>query len=432
MTTCYSANDIGNYHKIKEFPKWKIVVSWLLIFTVTDVFKLIPSQAFANIYFHAVMLVGWLAFFLYIIKYGFNNTLWWIAGYCILLPIYGSLKAEYLFDQSFVLGIASLRYLSLILCGYILVLMKYPYHRLINQVNVFNLWVAGLSIVLVLILGVSTNVLDGLFVNTYAIETNAVVTQGYHAVRGIRFTKCSEVIYVSLVYYLLDIVRNGFKKKNTLSLLLLLIYMLFVHKGRQPIAVLCIVYVIAYIKLRGASMLKMLLTVVPVSMLCVVTIVFPQVLDSFSTILEGDRSADFSTLARIWSVESVIPYILDNPILGIGNLSPHYKEGFHGILGDTFYIADIGIIGAMARGGIVLILIYFGLYLSLYVNSGRVQNIANRQFLKYMILVQICLLVIFFHDTLNGDGSLRFALIFYPLFTGSKVLRKLRICEQSL
>lgn len=428
----YSALNLNRKQKSGKLPKWKLVVSWVMIFMVTDVYKLVPSPTFASLCFNIVLLAGWFAFLLYIIKYGINKSCMWIIGYCVVFPIYGSLKAEYLFGQTFLWGIASLRYLSLILCGYILILMRYPYSKMIAQINTFNVWIAGLSIILILILNVPVNLLDNLFISTNAVELNAAVSEGYHAVRGVRFTKCSEIIYVSLIYYLLDIVRKGFNKKNTTRFILLLVYMLFVHKGRQPIAVLGIVYVIAYIKMRGVSMVKMLLTVIPVCIICLIMVVFPQVFQSFAIILDGENSADFSTLARILSVESVIPYIEDNPILGMGNLSTHFKDGFHAVFGNSFYIADIGIFGTMARGGIVLVFIYAGLYLSLIGNASKINDKINKRFLNYMILVQLCLLLLFFHDTLNGAGSLRFALIFYPLFSRYKIIRRFGICNKSI
>lgn len=416
----------------KEVPRWKAVISWLMIFMVTEAYKLVPSMTFVTIYFNAFLLLGWFAFFNYIVKYNFSTVSWWLIGYCVIFPIYGSIKSEILFGQNFWLGVASLRYLSFIMTGFILILMRYPYSNLIKQINTFNLILSGLSVFLILILQISPGTITSLFVDTNIVQGGGEVADGYHAVRGMRFAKCSELIYVSLIYYTLCIIRYGFKKNYTLSLLLLLVYMLFVHKGRQPIAVMCIVYVIAYVKYRCPSFRKFMLTVIPVVVLFVIIMVFPNIIDSFTVALQGEKSRDFSTLARMWSVNSVWPYIEDNPVLGIGNLSAHYKEGFHRIFGITFYIADIGIYGALARGGIVLILIYTGLYLSLYGNTSCISNIENRRFLRYMILVQVCLLVLFFHDTLNGAGSMRFALILYPLFASKNVLRKTGICSRTI
>lgn len=45
------------------------------------------------------------------------------------------------------------------------------------------------------------------------------------------------------------------------------------------------------------------------------------------------KSSDFSTLARVNSIESVVPYIQQNPMFGFGNLSVHFRdEGFHTFL----------------------------------------------------------------------------------------------------
>ena len=112
-----------------------------------------------------------------------------------------------------------------------------------------------------------------------------------------------------------------------------------------------------------------------------------------------------------------MPYIQQNLILGFGNLSVHFRdEGFHTFFGEAFYLADIGIWGTLARGGLVLVLIYLGLYYNLYKKTSLVQDKDIRSYMRYMLLSFLILLVFLNNDTLYAEGCLRVALVFYPLF----------------
>ena len=113
---------------------------------------------------------------------------------------------------------------------------------------------------------------------------------------------------------------------------------------------------------------------------------------------------------------------MDNPVFGIGNLSSRFRSGgFQTFFGHQFYMSDLGIVAVMATGGIVLVFIYWGLYLSIWKKSYAIHDINCRQFTRYMLLGYAFLLLFFFNDILCGDKTIQFALVFYPLFRQQKI-----------
>lgn len=255
-------------------------------------------------------------------------------------------------------------------------------------------------------------------VRQYLVTTNIVETVALEdMVKGLKLTVCSNLMIVSYVFYLFRFVKRPAEKENFLPFLVLMIYLLFVNKGRQPVALLAVIYAIYYIRMKGLSLKRLVLGILPLIGAFVLFSFNDKFVDSLIEATKWEKSNDSSTLARVNSVESVIPYIKQNPIFGFGNLSVHFRdEGFHTFFGEAFYLADIGIWGTLARGGIILLLIYLGLYYNLYKKTSLVKNDGVRSYMRYMLLSFLILLVFLNNDTLFAEGCLRVALVFYPLF----------------
>lgn len=341
--------------------------------------------------------------------------------FAIITPIYASIQSLRIFDQPFYMGFASLRYFMFIMFGYFLIINNYDYRLLLKQINNINLFVALFSIITILILHI-----DPATLYSYQVTNNVLGAGTENAgdsggvggvnVRGVRFFACSALMFISLIYYQLASLRKG-GKNNYIRLFILIIYILFVHKGRQPVAVMGIVYVIYFLRMRGFTTKRLLMIIAPILLLVVFLAIDENLMFRFTTILDGEKSDDFSTLARIWEINQILPYIQDNFLLGVGNLSAHFRNGgFQAFLGSKFYLADIGIIGTLARGGIILIIIYLGLYIALWKKTKAIKDRNCRQFMRYMILSYAILLICLFNDIIFADNCIQFALIFYPLY----------------
>lgn len=236
-------------------------------------------------------------------------------------------------------------------------------------------------------------------------------------IRGLRFAGCSSLMLVSLIYYQLASLKWG-TKRYWIPFCILVVYILFVHKGRQPVAIMGVIYFLYFLTLKGLSLKKFAMVVFPLISIISLIYIDPTILGRFTTIIDGSQSKDFSILARIKEVDQITPYIIENPILGVGNLSSHFKNGgFQTFFGNQFYIADIGFYGTIARGGILLIIIYTILYFHLWKNHKLIVDNFYQLFMKYMIISFVLLLTIFYNDILFDSNNMILVFSLYPLFS---------------
>lgn len=398
----------------------KSVVFIFLLYFV-GIFAFLGSNLLLTIMHYMTLLIGITSFIIFICKYRWSHVTFYIFLFTICMPIYASIQSYKIFGQPFFMGFVSLRYIWFIFFGYFLLLIKYDYRLLIKQINNINLFVAIFSIIAILILGISPGTIYSYEVSNNVLNVDAIPTGessgvGGINIRGIRFSACSGFMFISLIYFLISSLKYG-GKRNWISFIILITYILFVHKGRQPVALVGIVFVIYLLRMKGIPPKRVVLFVFPV-VCAIFLIAFDEtILYRFTTILDGEKSADFSTLARIREVEQIYPYILEYPILGVGNLSAHFGwGGFQTFFGPQFYLADIGAIAVFARGGIILALIYLGLYVSLYKKTKCIEDKNVKQFMRYMLLSYALLLTVMFSDILSSTATDQFALIFYPLF----------------
>lgn len=405
-----------------------IVLIFLLYFA--EIFSFSGSTALISFMHFATLGVGICAFLTYILKYKWSYVTFFIFLLCFVYPIYAGIRSYVVFGQPIYLGVASLRYIMFILFGYFLILINYDYRLLIKQVNYINLSIATLSIIAILILHINPYSIMDMQVSTNEIIVSSGPDSdkgvGGVEIRGARFAICSMMMFASFVYYTLSSLKIG-GKKNWIPFFIFVIYLLFVHKGRQPVAIIAVIYLLYFVKLKGLSNKKILMLIFPVLALIVLLAIDDSLLLRFTTILDGKNSQDFSTLARIWEVDSVMPYIEKNFFFGIGNLSPHFRNGgFQTFFGHQFYMSDIGIVAVLATGGLMLILIYAGFYISLWKSTKLVKDRNIQMYMRYMIITYAMLLIFFFNDYMIDGKSIMFALLFYPLFRRKEINKYFR------
>ena len=338
---------------------------------------------------------------------------WFIGMYCILFPMYAAYKSHIVFNQPFLTGIASLRYCCAIMFGFVLYQQNYDYKLLLKQINGINICVAAISIIAFFFWGINHITIQSFITTNNIIETQA----NLDTIKGAKLNVCSGLMIISYVYYLIKFLNAPTLKKNWQPFLLLMFYLCFVNKGRQPLAALAIVFAVYFIRMKGLSFKRMVIAVLPIIAVTLISMIDDQFFDKFTTVLDGEQTHDTSTMARINSINKVLPYIYDNFMLGFGNLSSRFRTfGFHTFFGHQFYIADIGVFGTLARGGIILLITYLGLYKTLYKKTVEVSDDESRIFMRYMLLTFVVMLVFLCNDTLFADNSIRIGLVFYPLF----------------
>lgn len=389
-------------------------ITFLILLYIAEIYLFLGSQT-VILAFHWGILALCIYAFLKQFFLGKRRSAvtWFIGAYCILFPIYASYKSSVVFGQPFLLGIASLRYCWFILFGFVLYQLDYDYKLLLKQINRLNLTIAAISIIAFFFFGINHITVKPFLTSTNLIETTATMD----TIKGAKLNVCNSMMIISYIYYLIKFLDAPSVRKNRLPFLLLMFYLCFVSKGRQPQAVVAIVFAVYFIRMKGVSMKRMALALLPIIGVTVLTMIDEQFFLKFTTVFDEANTRDSSTMARINSINKVIPYICDNFMLGFGNLSNHYRTfGFHTFFGAKFYLADIGIFGTLARGGALLLFIYFGLYHSIYRKTNEIEDDESRKFMKYMLLTFGVMLVLLCNDTLYSENSIRLALVFYPLF----------------
>lgn len=391
----------------------KYIILFFLLY-IAGVFQFLGNKELLLLCHFSILAIGLYAFLKQFILGKRRSPVTWLIGmYCILFPLYAAYKSNIIFGQPFFMGVASLRYCWCIMFGFLLYQIKYDYKLLLKQINQLNLWIVVISIIAFFFFDINHITIKPYITSNFLIET----TDNIDTIKGAKLNVCGSLLIISYVYYLIKCLNTPTSLKNWAPFLLLMFYLCFVSKGRQPLAALAFVFAAYFIQMKGLSFKRICIAILPIIGVIVLSLADNHFFDKFTIILDWEKTRDSSTMARIISINKVLPYIQNNPILGFGNLSAHFRTfGFHTFFGGAFYLADIGIFGALARGGIALLLFYWGLYRAIYKKTKEVLDEEYRTFMQYMLLTFIVLLVILCNDPLFAENSILIALVFYPLF----------------
>lgn len=332
--------------------------------------------------------------------------------FCFIYPIIAAWQSSVIFGQSIFLGIASLRANFYFFFSFLLIAAAQDYKELIYFLNKFNICIAIISIILLYALGI-----DHIGINQYMANTNIIeVELTEDLIRGKKLTFCSNLMMSSYIYYMISLLKYPKIRKNWLLFLILMFYLFFVNKSRQNQLIIVVIYAYYVLHMGRITKKKICAVIIPIFSLIVISLWDPDFLGKFTAILGGENSEDSSTLARIASINAMIPYIHENYLLGVGNLSSHFMEyGFQYYFGSTFYVSDLGIAGAFLKGGIMLMVIYFLIFLNLFIATKRILNAEVKEFMRYLLVI-MCLFLFTGYDVFCDSGSFIMATLFYPLF----------------
>ncbi len=390
----------------------KYLILFILLYFV-GVLQFFRSAMLLQLVFYGTILIGILSSIYYFTKKKTSKLSIAFITFAFVFPIYASYQSEMIFGQPFYMGVASLRYFWVILFVFFLYLVKYPYAVILKQINTINLTIAIISILLFFFAGIHNGNIQPYLFDTNTIEIN--YSTASEKVKGIRLTQCSSYMVISYIYYLIAFLLKPKDRKILFYLSILLIYLVFVNKSRQFLAIVGIVYFVFFLRMKALSTKRIIMALLPIIAFIIIVYIDDTIINRFSVITAGTKTTDSSTMARINSVNSILPYIQKHFLLGFGNLSSQFREyGFQTYFGKNFYLADIGIWAALARGGIVLLVIYYYIYYYTYKGVNKMNSFFYRTYLNYMLFSFIVLSVIFCADVFYTSGCISFAFLFYP------------------
>lgn len=327
----------------------------------------------------------------------------WIA----LVPIYCAIRSHAVFDQPIFQGIVGMRFMGKIIFAFFLCVSKYPLQTLFKQINAVNLFIAVAGFILLYGFNIGTAKMmeEDIFYLPYEINE-----MGTDEIKGTRLTICANLMLVSLVYYSIRMFNKP-RMSEIVSLLVLMAYILFVHKSRLipfTLVVMIAIYVLRNLKLKNLALGAIILLVSGAFVVRATSI-----MRSYDAIFEGEYSTDNSVLQRITDIELLSPYIAKYPIAGIGHLAPSFNDGFRGVFGDRFYISDIGVVGTMAMGGAILMIVWILFYVVSIRDIGKNLDEESRKILRGLIIL-LLISALCGSDYLVNSPAI-FGLFLYPM-----------------
>lgn len=380
----------------------------LVILYVTQLINFLHSEIIINAIFFSAIIIGFISGVLcFISPYkNVSPVAYIVIVFALVLPVFSAWRSLVVFGQPMFYGIARMRFMLILLFAFHLYYTDYPIKTLLRQINCVNIFIAVGATIALYGFGIDNVAAEPYFFTTYSADLEAVSD----TIKGVKLTYCSSLILVSTIYYMVKSVHHP-NPKNIAILLLFIFYILFVNKGRQPLVAIgaaFVVYILANLNLRNIA-----ISIAALGAITAVIINDSSITNRYTTILEGENSMDTSFLARLSEIEYVTPYIKKYPIAGFGQLSYHFNDGFQGIFDEYFFIEDIGFIGTMAKGGVILLIMCAIFYFICLRHTHLVRDDDTKSFIRCML---VALLVLSFigSEALTNSPSV-FIFLIYPM-----------------
>lgn len=277
-----------------------------------------------------------------------------------IFPLISAIQANILFSQPIYVGMLSMRGYGMLLFAYCL-LKTYKGQSFFETITKYQVFIMIIDTILLYGMNVDSNDIvtilpvdeNTAFVKEQTVENSL---RGARLVLGGGFTSLA-LAYWSVRYHL-------HRDKSTLKwILLTFFFVAFVTKGRTQLVTCMILFLLP---LSSNMSSKKFMKLCGIGILVVVILMFiPSISSRFLVIndLFGDTqttgTGDFSGVARLSEIMIAIPYILEHPLFGIGNISYHFNDGFSNVLNGYLFVDDIGIFGMLLVGGIFYCTLYY-------------------------------------------------------------------------
>jgi hypothetical protein len=272
--------------------------------------------------------------------------------FLLIFPFWSATAAYFVWGQPFLYGIGSQRAFFLFTMGfYLLYALDKGFVDVIIIRKAF-LILAWVSLIGFYITGKVINPAN--YLDTDFVEYN-------EAKGGYIFRFIVTFISFGFIYYLIKFFKSGNIFWGLCSIILLS-YLVFVRQDRSIILTVLATATlyITTVELRR-NFVKIIFSFLVVLLVgaSVLMTIGTDVLDPFFkkyeniiSTLEGERTKESSTNIRRTEAVKVAPYIAKNPILGSGDLSGQWRNGFQRKF-DYLYPSDIGVIGEIFIFGVL-------------------------------------------------------------------------------
>lgn len=285
------------------------------------------------------------------------NYLFLILLPLLIVPFINAYQAKEIFNQPFLLGLATQRQHFILLCGYFCVIALQRNWISLDQMEKY--FMRSMYINLSLMIFFSVFIEPALFKDTEFVKFT--LNKGWQY-------EFPNAIAIAIIIYSINKVWGENKYSAYLPLFLSIIYFFLYGQDRSQILFATVTIFIYYLfNLNLYKKVKYALGTILVSVfvISIVSIVYPEIIEHYLTIfgnatsiVTGKEVEESSTNIRFTESAIAIENFLKHPWLGNGSISAKFNGGFKGFFG-YFYPGDIGILGNLFVYGIVGTLAFY-------------------------------------------------------------------------
>jgi hypothetical protein len=306
-----------------------------------------------------------------------------------IYPFISSITAWIIVKQPIYMGLLTFRGMFLLLTFYTLTILGFSGNSVLKY--------AGNMVILIM---VTVAILFFLFgVNDFNLlfrKGTLVMKYGVTTTKGMQFSGYSCLF---IVPYIASWIRY-FERNKPVFLWLPLIILLFsvtITKARNEILTLAVLPLFMYYFKYKINNIKFLIyTFLLVALFFILILTDNVVSRNFSGLMRPSdlgyayKTGDYSAYLRFEELKQGWKWFLKYPVTGVGSLSYRYNDGYLGLISDIFFVSDVGIVGILVKGGILLLLLYAFLYNTLFniFSNDDLVSITGR-FLTLGLLIEL-------------------------------------------
>jgi hypothetical protein len=356
----------------------------------------LPSRlGIINLFWNEIFLMfftvtGILSFMLYlgINRFRINGIDFLILIFTVLYPVMSSIIARITLHQPVYMGFLSFRGTYLLFSYYTLTILNCRRETILKFVTSTTAFI--LLIVIILFVFFNINDITLPYRKGY-IEVKTSLT----TTKALIFTGYTTIFMIAYIGGWVTFFEKGDLKYLILPFIIVA-SSVFISKGRIEIFMQGVLPLLMYYFKYGKLNTNLLIiTSCLIISFFLIVLTDNQLSRSYAGLLEpanlkyAQETKDYSAWLRLNEYKNAFKLIREYPLTGTGNLSYRFNNGFTGLFTDFFFISDIGIVGVMMRGGIILIGLYAFFYHKVYniFNVNDVISSAGRFITIFLMLM---------------------------------------------
>jgi hypothetical protein len=332
---------------------------------------------------------GLLAFSFYLPakKYRVSKLDLFLLLFLIVYPLISSLTAYITQGQPFYMGILTFRSLFILFAYYVFLLGGPGQETVMRYSENTVLTIIAVAVILVTVFGYTD-------FNTPFVKGSLVIKYGHTTTKGLQFSGFSCLFFIPYIYGWV----KYFEKEKPVYLVIpavILIISVYIVKARNEILTLTVIPLFMYyLKYRLYDIRYLVISGLIVCVFFVVVLTDNVVSRSFGGLLHpGDldyahRTKDYSAYLRIEEIRSGWQWFLKYPVTGLGSLSYRFNHGYQGLISQYFFVSDIGLIGLLVKGGILLLTAYLYFYNMLFkmFRDEDIYSVTGRYLVLFLVI----------------------------------------------